>query len=190
MRSHLQRALDERTDFGHVFELVEPVHRVGPPRDVAVVHPIIALPLEVEAGGEAVVQASERHGPVDAEPGAVVDPTEIDVREGGGILETAGDAIDRERRFAALELPPHRDATLALRHIFPGGPGDVDGSRRIGIGRYFSRRERARVVGARIPAHVGGGRERPPVPKREVPPRVEVTEVGVGMLPLARVVEP
>src|SRR3989475_412810 len=96
----------------------------------------------------------------------------------------------RERRFAALELPPHRDATLALRHIFPGGPGDVDGSRRIGIGRYFSRRERARVVGARIPAHVGGGRERPPVPKREVPPRVEVTEVGVGMLPLAGVVEP
>src|SRR2546421_4237249 len=31
VRSHLQRALDERTDFGHVFELVEPAHRVGPP---------------------------------------------------------------------------------------------------------------------------------------------------------------
>src|SRR3989442_12296278 len=91
------------------------------------------------------------------------------------------------RRPPRFTLFPY---TTLFRSIFPGGAGDVDGSRRIGIGRYFSRRERARVVGAGIPAHVGGGREGPAVPKREVPPRVGVTEGGVGMLPLARVVGP
>ena len=192
MRRDLQGALHERPDFGHVLELVEGTHgRVDLARVVPEVLAVVALALKVDARRQPVLEGSQREGPADRDASAVIEPVEIDVRERRRVLETAGDAEDGQRRFAApLELAPHRDSTLPLSDVLPGDPGDVDRRRGVGVPGHLGGGEGTGVVGPRVPTEVRRGRERPAVGQREMPARVEIAEIGVRVLPLAGVVEP
>jgi len=59
-RRDLQGALHERTDLGHALQLVERPHGVGLAGGVAEVVAVVALALEIDAGREPMLQASER----------------------------------------------------------------------------------------------------------------------------------
>src|SRR5438128_4232692 len=116
MGSELDRALHERPHLRHMLQLVEGEHAVGLTTGIAEVLPMVPLLLEVEPGREPVLQGSERQGTAEREAGAVIEPVEIDVREGRRVLEAARDAEYRQRCLAGpAELPPDGHDALPRR---------------------------------------------------------------------------
>src|SRR5207253_10017437 len=159
--------------------------------DVVEVEPVVALSLEVDARRQPLLERAERYGSADAETSAVVKAFEVDVGEGRGILEAARNAEDRERRLAAaLELAPHRDPSLSLSDILPGHLREVGPRCGVAVYAHLVVRQRARIIGPRVPPHVRLRRERPAGGEREMPPRIQIAATGIRLLPLAGVIEP
>src|SRR3989449_5977405 len=111
---------------------------------------------------------------------AVVKALEVDVREGRGILEAARNAEDRERRLAAaLELAPHRDPRLPLSDVLAGHLHNIGPRCGVAVYAHLVVRQRARIIGPRVPPHVRLRRERPAGGEREMPPRIQIAEIGI-----------
>src|SRR5207247_3559027 len=111
---------------------------------VAVVEPVIPLLLEVDAGRDALLDNAERHRAYGREAGAVGPTVQIDVGWHGGVGQITLQAEQGHRSLASRrEFMAQRRSTRRLPRILAGPLRDVEGGRRVGVLRQFSRSQGA-----------------------------------------------
>ena len=194
-RGQRERALHEWAELGDVLELIERARRVrgsGIPRSIEVIEvpAIVALSLEVDAGGQPLRERSDAPGIRNAGPDAVVEAREIDVGRGERVFQIPAHAEDGECRFPAVRHRiAHRRSDLQLADVLSSIAIGIRDRDCVAVGVQLGECQRSGVLGTRRVPVVRDDRERPPGGKRQLQTRVQHSQIGGAMVTLSFVVE-